>query len=171
MAFAVTAQILPKIGAVIFVLICLVLIGVILLQKGRGGGLSGAFGGAGGHTAFGAKTGDFLTWTTVVMATAFLLLAVLMNFAYRPPKVVAQTPPGDQTATTQPVAPPAEAATPTTEPAEGMPAPVGPGEEPPAEQAPAAANPEQPVEQPAGPVGHEPQPADSPKEKAEEPGA
>ncbi len=45
----------------LFIFICVFLILLILIQKGRGGGLSGAFGGGGGGTtAFGTKTGDVL---------------------------------------------------------------------------------------------------------------
>ena len=58
--------------AILFILICVLLIGMVLLQKGRGGGLSGAFGGAGGHSAFGSRTGDVFTWITVVLVCLFL---------------------------------------------------------------------------------------------------
>lgn len=68
--------------ALILIFICLLLIVVILLQRGRGGGLTGAFGGAGGTSAFGAKTGDVFTWITVVVATVFILIAVAANFAF-----------------------------------------------------------------------------------------
>ena len=54
--------------AMLVIVICAFLILVILLQRGRGGGLAGAFGGAGGSSAFGAKTGDVFTWITVVVA-------------------------------------------------------------------------------------------------------
>src|SRR5271165_3902042 len=64
---------------VLFVIVCLFMILLILIQKGRGGGLSGAFGGAGGNTAFGSKTGDVLTWATSIVFGVFLLLAVLLN--------------------------------------------------------------------------------------------
>ena len=59
---------------------------VILIQKPRGGGLSGAFGGAGGsaQAAFGAKTGDVLTWFTVVCFAAFLMLAIGLTWAIQP---------------------------------------------------------------------------------------
>jgi preprotein translocase subunit SecG len=72
--------------AFFFILICLLLMLVVLLQKGRGGGLSGAFGGVGGHSAFGAKTGDVFTWVTVGLAAAFVLIACIGNFVYQPPK-------------------------------------------------------------------------------------
>jgi len=61
---------------------CLLLILVILLQRGRGGGLAGAFGGSGGTSAFGAKTGDVFTWITVVGATLVILLSIVTNFVY-----------------------------------------------------------------------------------------
>ena len=64
---------------VLFIFVSVLLILLILVQKGRGGGLSGAFGGAGGNTAFGAKTGDVLTWATSIMFGVFVLLAVALN--------------------------------------------------------------------------------------------
>jgi preprotein translocase subunit SecG len=63
----------------IFVLVCLLLIGVILIQKGRGGGMSSAFGGGGGNTAFGTKTGDVLTWATSIIFALFITIAVVLN--------------------------------------------------------------------------------------------
>ena len=63
----------------LFVVICLFLILLILIQKGRGGGLASAFGGAGGNTAFGSKTGDVLTWATSIVFGVFILLAIILN--------------------------------------------------------------------------------------------
>ena len=63
----------------LFILISFILILLVLIQKGRGGGLIGAFGGMGGNTAFGAKTGDVLTWATSIIFGVFLLLAILLN--------------------------------------------------------------------------------------------
>jgi len=68
----------------VFVATCILLILVILLQKGRGGGLAGAFGGAGGYSAFGAKTGDVFTWITISLTAMFVILAVLGNKAFVP---------------------------------------------------------------------------------------
>ena len=72
--------------AILFVSVCLFMMLVILIQKPRGGGLSGAFGGAGGsaQAAFGAKTGDVLTWFTVICFSAFLLLAVGLTWSIKP---------------------------------------------------------------------------------------
>ena len=87
--------------ATLFTVLALLLMGVILLQRGKGTGLSGAFGGAGGGTAtFGSKTGDILTWITVGTAALLLLYAVVLNFLFRPltttlgPAAPAETTPG-----------------------------------------------------------------------------
>ncbi|MEM9364591.1 MAG: preprotein translocase subunit SecG [Planctomycetota bacterium] len=47
------------------------LIMLVLLQRGRGGGLTGALGGPGGQSAFGSKAGDTFTLITVVTATVW----------------------------------------------------------------------------------------------------
>ena len=52
----------------------LFLIGLILLQRGRGGGLAGAFGGMGGQSAFGTKAGDVFTRITIGVAITWILL-------------------------------------------------------------------------------------------------
>lgn len=77
----------------LLIFVCGLLILIVLLQRGRGGGLTGAFGGAGGSSAFGAKTGDVFTWITVVMAFFFVLLAVSANFVFdQSPKPVLAAP-------------------------------------------------------------------------------
>ncbi len=101
----------------VFVLVSLLLIGLILLQKNRGSGLSGAFGGVGGHSAFGTKTGDFLTWLTVGLTGVFMLLAIIGNFAFEPVK--ATTPQPVAPATTPdpvPTPPPVSSNPPSTPP-------------------------------------------------------
>jgi preprotein translocase subunit SecG len=62
-----------------FLFVSFMMILLVLIQKGRGGGLSGAFGGSGGNTAFGAKTGDVLTWATSIVFALFVALAVVLN--------------------------------------------------------------------------------------------
>lgn len=52
----------------------LLLILTILIQRGKGGGLIGAFGGAGGSSPFGSKAGDTFTRITLLMALAWVLL-------------------------------------------------------------------------------------------------
>lgn len=64
-----------------------ILIAVILLQRGRGGGLAGAFGGMGGQSAFGTKAGDLFTRITIILATVWIALGgicVLMASSVRP---------------------------------------------------------------------------------------
>jgi len=68
---------------VLFLVICFLLIIIILLQKGKGGGLGAAFGGM-GSSAFGTRTGDVFTWVTIVLTGLFLLLAIATNLSYRP---------------------------------------------------------------------------------------
>ncbi len=63
---------------VVIVMLTLFLIGIILIQRGKGGGLAGAFGGMGGSSAFGTKTGDVFTKITVGVAIAWILLSMLM---------------------------------------------------------------------------------------------
>lgn len=55
----------------------LFLILLILVQRGRGGGLSGAFGGAGGQSAFGTKAGDTFTRITIGVASLWIVLCIL----------------------------------------------------------------------------------------------
>jgi len=53
------------------------LIMVVLVQRGRGGGLAGALGGMGGQSAFGAKAGDLFTRITMVVATFWIVLCIV----------------------------------------------------------------------------------------------
>lgn len=65
--------------AIIWVFMSVVLILIILVQKGKGGGLSGAFGGMGaGGGLLGTKTGDFLTWVTISLVASFFLGAIVL---------------------------------------------------------------------------------------------
>jgi preprotein translocase subunit SecG len=82
----ILAAVLHGILSFFFAVLAILLMIVILLQRGRGVGLAGAFGGMGGHTAFGAKTGDFLTWVTVVGAAVLLLFSVFLNYVFVPGK-------------------------------------------------------------------------------------
>ena len=61
----------------------LLLIFIVLLQRGRGGGLAGALGGAGGQSALGTKAGDNFTKITIGLAAIWILLACLSIYALR----------------------------------------------------------------------------------------
>ncbi|OHB54746.1 MAG: preprotein translocase subunit SecG [Planctomycetes bacterium GWF2_50_10] len=105
-----------NIVAVLFFLVAVALILIVLIQKGKGGGLSAAFGGGGQSSVFGSKTGDVLTWATIVVAGLFLLLTVLLTKFYKPAPVelpgaapVKQQAPAEQSGTKTPAKPaPAE---------------------------------------------------------------
>jgi len=51
---------------------------LVLIQRGKGGGLAGAFGGVGGSSAFGTKAGDVFTKVTMTVATFWILLCMVM---------------------------------------------------------------------------------------------
>jgi len=70
--------ILQSIFAVLLPVLSVFLILLILVQRGRGGGLVGAFGGMGGQSAFGAKAGDLFTKITVI--TVSIWIAVCIGF-------------------------------------------------------------------------------------------
>src|SRR4029077_4340829 len=66
---------------ILHVLVCLVLIGVILLQSGQAADIAGAFGGSGSQTAFGPRgAATFLsratTWCAVMFMFTSMALAV-----------------------------------------------------------------------------------------------
>ena len=54
----------------------LFLILLVLVQRGRGGGLAGALGGMGGQSAFGTKAGDTFTKLTIVVASLWIFLSM-----------------------------------------------------------------------------------------------
>ncbi|MHC4220108.1 MAG: preprotein translocase subunit SecG [Planctomycetota bacterium] len=106
-----------------FILVSASMVLIILVQRPQGGGLAGAFGGAGGagtETVFGGRVGDALTYATVTAFVLYLSLAITLNLlddsgpAARPATAAAATAPP---AGTTP-APGDAAATPTgTQPA------------------------------------------------------
>lgn len=64
---------------ILYVVVCIALIVIVLLQSGKGGGLTGIFGsGGGGQTIFGARAGDVMTKTTTVLAVCFMLFSLVL---------------------------------------------------------------------------------------------
>jgi preprotein translocase subunit SecG len=140
-------NILYYVLCVVEVLVCLLLIGVILLQRGKDGGAAGlSMGGGMGEAIFGAQMGNVLTRVTVILGFIFLtntlVLAILsarkdgrslMEGAVRPATPAAASLPGDfsgapsSTPAEKPASTPAE--TPATAPAVATP----PAATPPAE--------------------------------------
>jgi preprotein translocase subunit SecG len=70
---------------VLILLVGLFLILIVLIQRGKGGGLAGAFGGAGGSSAFGSRAGDTFTKVTITVAAVWVLLIMLMVKIVQPP--------------------------------------------------------------------------------------
>jgi preprotein translocase subunit SecG len=58
-------------------LVGLFMILLILIQRGKGGGLAGAFGGVGGSSPFGSRAGDVFTRYTITVATLWIWLVLL----------------------------------------------------------------------------------------------
>ena len=62
---------------IVLLLIGLVLIVLVLIQRGKGGGLIGALGGAGGSSPFGSRAGDQFTRLTIYLACLWLFLTMV----------------------------------------------------------------------------------------------
>jgi preprotein translocase subunit SecG len=62
---------------VLLFLTALFLIVLVLIQRGKGGGLAGALGGMGGQSAFGTKAGDLFTKITVGVAFFWIVLCLV----------------------------------------------------------------------------------------------
>jgi preprotein translocase subunit SecG len=66
--------------AALFVINCLVLMLVILLQQGKGGDIASAFGGGSSKAAFGARSGaTVLSRATTVCAALFVIGAIALG--------------------------------------------------------------------------------------------
>ncbi len=93
------------IATVIFIIVAGALVLIILVQRPTGGGLAGAFGGAGGSgtdTVFGGRVGDALTWATVIAFSVYLLLAIALT---KLESRTAPTPAAAAAGSTQPALP------------------------------------------------------------------
>jgi len=135
-----------------FILNCLVLIIVVLLQSGKAADLAGAFGGAGSQTAFGPRgAANVLSKATTWCAVMFMLCAMAM--VLRTDKAVGQgssilekvSKPAPKPAPTIPATRPAT--TPATTPATAPSTPQSntqPVSQPPAASKPAPAQPKKP---------------------------
>jgi preprotein translocase subunit SecG len=62
----------------ILLLVGLFLILLVLIQRGKGGGLIGALGGTGGSSPFGSRAGDQFTRLTIYVACVWLFLTMVM---------------------------------------------------------------------------------------------
>jgi preprotein translocase subunit SecG len=124
-----------------FVINCLFLIIVVLLQSGKAADIAGAFGGAGSQTAFGPRGAATVlsratTWCAVMFMVCALALvlhtdkgveqggSILEKFSKPVPKPAPVVPPKPQSTLPQTAAPPSSAPAPTTQPPAKQPAPA-----------------------------------------------
>src|SRR2546427_324147 len=141
-----------------FILNCLVLIIVVLLQSGKAADLAGAFGGAGSQTAFGPRgAANVLSKATTWCAVMFMLCA--MALVLRTDKAV-----GQGSSILQKVSQPAPKPAPVTKPTAPTTTPATTPVTPPATSQPASQAPasSQPTTQQAPPTS---QPAPAPPKK------
>jgi preprotein translocase subunit SecG len=69
---------------VLHVMVCLVLIVVVLLQRGKGAEIGAVFGGGAGSTVFGSRgAGNFLTKLTTGAAVLFMLTSLTLAYFAR----------------------------------------------------------------------------------------
>ncbi len=66
---------------VLHVIVCIFMIAVILLQRGKGAEIGAVFGGAGSSTVFGSRgAGNFLTKLTTASAVIFMITSLTLSY-------------------------------------------------------------------------------------------
>jgi len=106
---------------IIHTLIALAIIGLVLLQRGKGADAGAAFGAGASGTVFGARgSSSFFSRVTAVLATAFfatsLTLAYLSSQRSSDPESLLENAPAVETEQAFPAAPPADEQTPASLP-------------------------------------------------------
>jgi preprotein translocase subunit SecG len=61
----------------VLIVLSLIMMFIVLIQRGKGGGLAGAFGGPGGSSAFGSRAGDAFTKITLYLAAIWVLVIMI----------------------------------------------------------------------------------------------
>lgn len=70
---------------IVEIIVAVLLMIVVLMQASKGGGLAGSLGGSSLGMTFGVRrTSDFLTRTTTILATLFMVLALFINLVVLP---------------------------------------------------------------------------------------
>ena len=70
---------------ILLFVVSLFLILLVLVQRGKGGGLTGALGGMGGQSAFGTKAGDAFTKITIITTIIWITLCMVTISGFNPP--------------------------------------------------------------------------------------
>lgn len=69
-----------KLVILVHVMVSLFLIGVVLLQAGKGASIGATFGGGGGQTLFGSSQGSFIGKVTAAAAIIFMLTSLTLAY-------------------------------------------------------------------------------------------
>ncbi|MFC2419475.1 preprotein translocase subunit SecG [Treponema maltophilum] len=69
-----------------FVIICILLVGIVLIQRESGDGLGGLFG-SGNSAAFGSRSQTVITKTTYVLTALFFVTTFVLAFLNKAPAV------------------------------------------------------------------------------------
>ncbi|MCV2883988.1 preprotein translocase subunit SecG [Aestuariibacter sp. AA17] len=65
---------------VVYLIVALMLIGMVLIQQGKGADMGASFGGGGSNTVFGSTgSGNFMTRTTAILATLFFVISLILG--------------------------------------------------------------------------------------------
>src|SRR5438309_11690283 len=80
----------------------IIIVGIFLslltpIQRGKGGGLAGAFGGVGGSSPFGSKAGDTFTRVTIWVAAIWIVIIMAQVRATNSVESSRPQMPGEQT--------------------------------------------------------------------------
>ena len=81
--------------AVLLFLLSLFLVFIIMIQRGKGGGIAGSLTGT-AQSAFGARGGDLLMWWTIGLTGVWIMLSGLTIFFYSSPSKVEEDQGGVQ---------------------------------------------------------------------------
>jgi len=132
--------------AALYILVCVVMQLVVLLQQGKAGDIASAFGGSSSQAAFGARTGaTVLSKITAGAAVLFMLGALMLS-------ILGQRGPGSVVSGTRAPAAATKPAGQTPAPPTSSPGQQGaPAQTTPAPNAPATPTTTPPVQQPSAP--------------------
>ena len=74
---------------IVYLVVAIALVGIILLQQGKGAEMGASFGAGGANTVFGAAgSGNALTRTTTILAILFFATALAISYLNSSPAVV-----------------------------------------------------------------------------------
>lgn len=65
---------------ILFLLLCVILCSVILVQESKSSGLGSSFGGENSDSLFGTSTADVLKKFTAYLAVAFMVACIVLNY-------------------------------------------------------------------------------------------